>query len=430
MGSTPLRIVGSGDGRAVLVDEPASFRVEGATPGGVVDVEARFDLQGAAFRSAARFVADGDGGVDPAVTASTGGSYEGVDPFGLFWAADPTGPSPRPPYDAVLVQLRATDIDTGASADGTLERHWLAGGATVEEVDDDEAGVHGIFACPAGPGPFPAVVAFGGSGGGLGPSASWAPLLASHGFAVLAIAYFAAPKLPEHLVEIEVEVVDRAVAWLRARPAVAADARPVVMGQSRGGELALLAAATWPDRIGGAVVFSGSGLVWSALGPGTPVDRAAWTLGGEPVPYLAHGEMPPPDPEGGPLALTPLFDDLVAEGVADEPVIPVERIGGPVLAVSGEDDAMWPAVRFTEIAERRAAERGFAHGFTHLRYPGAGHTAPGPPGVPVFVAVHHGIVGRQMAFGGTRPGVAAARADSWPNVLAFLADAAGASPAR
>ena len=46
--------------------------------------------------------------------------------------------------------------------------------------------------------------------------------------------------VPDNLIEIELEVVDRAVAWLRSRAAVAADARPLVMGQSRGGELALL----------------------------------------------------------------------------------------------------------------------------------------------------------------------------------------------
>ena len=423
MSTTAPRVLAAGVGGPVLVDDPATFRLEGCTPGGDVEVAASFELQGTAFASTGRFVADADGAVDPTVSASWGGSYEGVDPFGIFWAADPTGPSPRPPFDPVNVELRVTDVSSAAEGVGTLERHWLTGGATLEVVDDDDAGVHGVFARPAGDGPFPSVVAFGGSGGGLGPSGSWAPLLASRGIVVLAIAYFAAPKLPAELVEIEAEVVDRAVAWLRARVGDHGT-RPFVMGQSRGGELALLTAATWPDRIGGAVVFSGSGLVWSGLGAGGPIDRSAWTLGGAPVPYLAHGDMPPPDPDGEPTAFSRLYAELVAGGVADETVIPVERIGGPVLAVSGEDDAMWPSVLFTEIAERRAAERGFAHAFEHLRYPGAGHTAPGPPGVPVFVDVHHGVVGRHLAFGGTRPAVAAARADSWPRVVAFLQDGA------
>ncbi len=51
-----------------------------------------------------------------------------------------------------------------------------------------DAGVTGLFAAPLGAGPFPSVVAFGGSGGGLGPTVGWAPALAARGFAVLAIA--------------------------------------------------------------------------------------------------------------------------------------------------------------------------------------------------------------------------------------------------
>jgi dienelactone hydrolase len=398
----------------VAVDDPTTFRVEGATKGGTVAVEATFELSGTAYRSATRLTADADGVADPAST----------DPFELAWSADPTGPSSRGAYDPVKVLLRVTDEATATVAEASFERLWLRDGASVVEVDDDEAGVHGVYARPGGKGPFPAVVAFGGSGGGLGPAAAWAPLLASRGFAVLAIAYFNAPKLPPHLEEIEVEVVDRAVAWLRQREEVGPAARPIAMGQSRGSELALLAASSFPDRIGGAVVFSASGLVWSALGPQGPMERSAWTLGGEPVPYAAAGAMPAaePDPDAA-TELTPLFLELLEGGRTADAVIPVERIDGPILAVSGEDDAMWPSVLLTGVAERRAQERGFRHRFVHLRYPDAGHTAPGPPGTPVVVAVHHGLVDRQMAFGGTRQGSAAARADSWPQVIAFLEEA-------
>ena len=423
MGS--LRIVRPSGGGRILLDEPVAFRIEGCTPDGEVVVRAAFDLQGTAFRSEGRYTADGDARLDPATAPSTGGSYTGLDPFGLFWSAEPAGPANGAAFDPVVVDLHVTDVASGTDTAGTIERHWLADGASVEEVDDDAGGVHGLFARPAGAGPFPAVVAFGGSGGGLGPAAGWAPLLASRGFAVLAIAYFLAPKLPADLHEIEVEVVDAAVCWLRARPEVDDRARPVVMGQSRGSELALLAAATWPDRIGGAVVFSGSGVVWSALGSGGPVDAAAWTVGGATVPYVVQGDMPPPTPDGSPLELTSVYTGLLGERSVADAVIPVERIGGPILAVSGEDDAMWPSVLLIEVAERRAQERGFRHRFEHLRYPDAGHTAPGPPGVPVFVSVHHALVDRPMAFGGTRAGVATARADSWPRVVAFLADALG-----
>lgn len=56
---------------------------------------------------------------------------------------------------------------------------------------------------------------------GLGPAAAWAPALASHGVAVLSIAYFGVSGLAAALARIDVEVVGRAAGWLRRQPGVA-----------------------------------------------------------------------------------------------------------------------------------------------------------------------------------------------------------------
>ncbi len=67
--------------------------------------------------------------------------------------------------------------------------------------------------------------------------------------------------------------------------------------------------------------------------------------------------------------------------------ISVERISGPVLLISGEDDRLWPS----------------------------------PIGLPATAnTILHPLRGRAMALGGTPAGNAAAAADSWPRVLQFL----------
>ena len=163
----------------------------------------------------------------------------------------------------------------------------------VNITEINEPGVVGLFARPDAAGPWPAVVAFGGSSGGLGPAGGWAPALASEGFAVLAVAYFAAPGLPSALVDIEVEVVERAVTWLFAGGHVA-DEAVGVMGISRGSELALLAGILL-DRVGPIVALAPSGISWCGLGAGGPVDAPAWTFRGQPIPYaaMAGGAAPP-----------------------------------------------------------------------------------------------------------------------------------------
>jgi dienelactone hydrolase len=299
--------------------------------------------------------------------------------------------------------------------------------AQVAPTAVDVSGVFGLYACPSGPGPFPGVVAFGGSGGGLGPTVGWAPALASRGFAVLAIAYFAAPGLPQALIQVEVEAVERAVSWLRGTGVVEGDTVGVI-GMSRGSELALLASALL-DGVGPVVAFAPSGISWSGIGPAGPVDSPTWTFRGEPIPYARMAAAPveflrPPTPDAPPLAMRPMFEAALADPrVWRDAEIAVEAAKGPILLVSGEDDAMWPATTMAAMIERRAADRAFGHRVVHLHYPDAGHTAGGVPGHPAETEVRHPLTGGYYALGGTHAGNAAAREDSWPRVVSFLTDA-------
>jgi dienelactone hydrolase len=321
---------------------------------------------------------------------------------------------------------RLTAEAAGTAVTAEFQRHWLTVGASVTEVD--QPGVTGLFARPAGPGPFPGVVAFGGSGGGLGPAAAWAPMLASHGIATLAIAYFGAPGLPAALTGIEVEVVERAARWLLSR----ADITPgtvAAMGMSRGSELALWAGALL-DVIGAVVAFAPSGISWPGIDADGPTAAPAWTFRGRPLPYATIGAAAAKaalaPSSGPPAALRAVFEPTLADaGLFEHAVIPVEEIRGPVLFVSGEADTMWPATQMTQIAEQRARDRGFRHPLVHLRYHDGGHICSGVPGTPVATEVkHHPLTGGRYSFGGTWASNASARADSWPRVVAFLRDSA------
>src|SRR3954465_9243834 len=100
---------------------------------------------------------------------------------------------------------------------------------TTRQVHDGE--VIGTFAVPGGLGPHPAVVALSGSDGGV-PS-WWGDLLAPHGIAVLAAAYFGVEPLPAVLCELPIEAVAHAGEWLRHRPEVRGD-RVGLVGGSKG----------------------------------------------------------------------------------------------------------------------------------------------------------------------------------------------------
>jgi dienelactone hydrolase len=119
-----------------------------------------------------------------------------------------------------------------------------------------------------------------------------------------------------------------------------------------------------------------------------------------------------------------MFDAaLQNQAMIESAEIPVERLRGPLLLVSGGADAMWPSTPMAEIAERRAERFHARQPVVHLRYPDAGHVGSGPPGTPLVTTALHPLTGGFYDFGGTRAANACARADSWPRVIEFLKNA-------
>jgi acetyl esterase/lipase len=129
----------------------------------------------------------------------------------------------------------------------------------------------------------------GGSEGGL-LGEGVAATLARRGYAALALAYFGTRSLPSELVEIPVEYFAEALRWRRLRPDEADGDRVALMGGSKGGELALLLGATYPEDIRAVVGYVPSGVVYQGVSfdPWYYVRgvRSSWTSRGKSVPFV------------------------------------------------------------------------------------------------------------------------------------------------
>lgn len=268
----------------------------------------------------------------------------------------------------------------------------------------------GVFAnfYPAHPG-GPTVLLLGGSEGGLQPGGrGMVKALTDAGFNVLNVCYFGCPGTPPTLVSVPLETFDRALAWLRRQPEVDPD-RIVLVGGSKGAEAGLLVAARHPEFKAVAVGMPSS-VAWPGISF-TAAGQPGWTEGDEPLPVLPYAPYTV-IATGGILAL--YRDALPALTAHAEAWIPVERIRAPILLVCGEADTLWPSCPMARQIEARLAERGRPPAVL-LAYPDAGHTVLGPP---VDKAAPN--YNRLAALGGTADGAAAARADAWPKVIAFL----------
>lgn len=220
-------------------------------------------------------------------------------------------------------------------ATGEVRRQY--GGVTTS-IEVREADVVGTFIAPEGQGPYAGVVALSGSGGGV-PS-WWGDLLAPHGVAVLAAAYFGVEPLPSALCEIPVETVAAAGEWLRRQPQVRSGHVGLV-GGSKGAELALLAATAYPDLLGPVAAIAPSCVAWFGVdltgGVADASARSSWTLGGRPVPFV------PPVPgigfewtERGLRSVGIYAAALAQADAAAAAAIPVERVTGPLLLLPAE----------------------------------------------------------------------------------------------
>ncbi|PWT80666.1 MAG: hypothetical protein C5B57_11865, partial [Blastocatellia bacterium] len=260
-----------------------------------------------------------------------------------------------------------------------------------------ESRLVGMLYEPADDARHPALIVLGGSGGGLPPPASVPGGLVSRGYVVLSLAYFGVPGLPRTLSNIPLEYFGTAIQWLSAQPTVD-PMRLGVVGASRGAELALLLGVTYPV-LHAVVAYMPSDVIW----PGCcdPTTMVAWTINGRP------------------LATTPIGMRQGRGGARAE--IPVERIQGAVLLISGRDDGVWPSSEMAERIVSRLRRNAFKFPYLSLVYDHAGHGITRPYSSTMELnSRRHPLSGRLVHMGGTPAGTAKASADSWRQMLEFV----------
>ena len=268
-------------------------------------------------------------------------------------------------------------------------------------------------------GPYPAVLLLGGSEGGLGGAThQMAVMLQREGFTVLQLAYFGAPGQSDGLERIPLELFDEGLDWLKAQPGVD-KTRLAVMGASKGAEAALLIASRRTD-LRAVVAGMPSSVAWNGVnwGSGGQSEHASWTTGGKELATMPFGDW---DQADGIISVYRNIEDPVQQAAAARAFIPVETARANVMLVCGEAETMWPACPMArQVASRSQAKSGPP--VTVLAYKDAGHFVFGPP-----IDRNHSFYPRLGEFGGTVEGNAAARANSWPKVIAFLRQAMAGS---
>ncbi|XP_032361546.1 peroxisomal succinyl-coenzyme A thioesterase isoform X2 [Etheostoma spectabile] len=295
-------------------------------------------------------------------------------------------------------------------ASSLTERWYMAPG--LQRIQIREKGVRGTLFIPPGPGPFPGMLDMWGGGGGLVEYRS--ALLGSHGYASLALEYFAPGEMKS--ADTEFNYFETAFNIVKDHPQVMPD-KVGIFGLSLGAMVTvLLAAKSNVIKPSCCVCVSGTHLYPS----GASIKEVHRLL------YMKSHKMRLDENNyeiWRDMGL-PIPDDLAHK-------IDVGRINCPIMVVNSYDDQNGPTVEASEDMAQIMRAAGNKHLLTRLYYHGAGHLIE-PPYTPHFRATKF-VKGTNekviLLWGGQTKPHSDAQEDSWKKILAFLKQNLYSSPA-
>ena len=404
-----------------MYDQPVSIRILNCPDNEPVKIRSTmFDDDSIKWVSVNTFIPN-NGVVDLTSMSPKSGSYDTIDAMGFIWSMTPTDSENPVLFSSEKLTPLEVQIEVFLNDSLVAMNNFsrLRIQPDVQRKDVREEGLVGTLFVPKGAKNKPGIIDLTGSGGNL--SETRAALLASHGYITFALAYFGLESLPMTLDNIPLEYFNKAIHYLKQQRGID-PGRIGIIGGSRGGELALLVGSTYSE------ISCVIGYVPSVfINPGSTGD-AAWTLNGEPLPYVSQepdmqliAEIQKNIAEGKAVSFTPMFNSIINNRTAVQDMeIPIEKINGPVMLISGQDDQIWPSAQLSEFAVQRLKDHNFKNMVKHLSYPDAGHSI-GPPFRPTTMNQSlHPVSGILMKLGGTAVGNAYACEDSWQQLLSFL----------
>ncbi len=244
----------------------------------------------------------------------------------------------------------------GAYSHSTVAEKVELGSYHVRNISEDQFAAN--LYLPRNQTNLSVVIIIGGSSGGMRTERG--ELLASQGIAALTLAYFRHKDLPNTLDNIPVESVLDAIDYLQTTEKIDAS-RIGIWGASRGSELAFLAATNDP-RIVSLVATVPSLVAWHGA-----TSSYAWTFKGQPVHGLSFDRRSKkPIYERASHALTD--KDQVAKAQFN-----FNKINGPMLLVSAEQDKVWPSYAMANTIKSQLHDQAHKHPVVHRSFP-TGHS--------------------------------------------------------
>jgi len=374
------------------------------------------------FSSLSHIQTSESGNFDTSNQPSVGGSYSGIDAMGPFWSVKPQEGSrdrlltldvTEPlvySLEAYQGHLQLDDMTSKKSplACCTAERAWMAPG--VRRIPVREGRVRGTLFLPSGNGPHPVVITLYGGIHRKHVIEEKSAMLASHGIASFALAFFGVDDLPKRYSNLNIEYFEEAIDIIRAREDIANDGVGL-LGISKGGDIALSMAAFLPHKIKAIVPMNGS---VSSVGGSTQYKD-----------HVVEGCYFKEINED----TVNLMDDNVMDclGLMHDPLeypntlIPFAKSPCDILWIAGDDDHNYESPYYAKLAEGLMKDAGKTN-YSVICYPGLGHLIDLPYSPPAIASFHPlAPAGVKIYMGGKNTQMhVQAQIDIWRKIIKFF----------
>ncbi|XP_022334571.2 acyl-coenzyme A thioesterase 1-like [Crassostrea virginica] len=396
-----------------LVDEKVHIRVDGLPKNGPITIKASVQEGKLRFSSYGCYTATEEGHVVIEEQSASEGTYTGIEQMGLFWSMKPE-PSCRQNVRFLKKDITTPIVVTFSVLEGhhswenlfdpppkplaTLDVLRWYKHPRVRRERVTEGNIRGALFIPPGPGPFPGVIDMFGSGGGLMDHR--AALLASRGFIVFALPFFAYEDLPSTMPDVSLDYLIESTEWFAGLPNVKPEGIGMI-GLSKGGMYTLELCRHVP-KVKAVVLVNGVTFYSDA-----PLKYSKGDI--ENTQFLF--EEIQVTPEG--------IDISNCYQPSDHEFIKAWESEAHILCVVSLDDH---SLNYT-VTEHflRLVPEEHKHRFHLIKYPQAGHLLE-PPYAPHCRSSFHKVFQFEFFWGGETKPHSDAQEDSWGRILDYFSE--------
>jgi len=200
--------------------------------------------------------------------------------------------------------------------------------------------------------------------------------ICKNGINTLALGYFNVPGAPNCLNKVPIDYVEKAATYLKS----IGYEKIGIWGISMGSIYALTSASYFPDLI--SLVFAASPNYFVVEGMNSSKNRSLkasiFTYKGEEIPYEPYPIKINVFKKyyHSLLSLEPnfsyLYNDMMGK-VAEEHIIPVEKMKARLVLFSGKLDVLWPSNQGAKLIMERLKEKNYAYPYEHIECEYGGH---------------------------------------------------------